>query len=99
MATRTEMVFQAARYMYHGILGPQVSSQLSEADAWKDADEYSKQEYVFLAWRAWQRLTHGVPELGTISVGACRCADNGIIGGPDKLQAKDRHCNTCGGRV
>jgi hypothetical protein len=93
------MVFKAAKHMYHGILGPGIIDKITEDEAWRDADEFTKQEYAHLAWLAWQRLMHGVPELGTISVGACRCEDNGVIGEAKYFENQSSpNCNTCGGR-
>lgn len=101
MPTRTEMVFKAAKTMYAAVAS--IDDRLvggekpTEAELWKDADEYTRQEYTHLAYIAWQSFMDSLQEMNTISVGGCRCADNGLHR-PDKIRDSDRTCNTCGGR-
>lgn len=102
--TRTGMVLKAARAMYQKACEP---LQMTEDEAWHDANESSREVYVQLAFVALSSFTATVRELGHVSVGSCICREE-LHRSPNHVVYSDRdsivvhrgsECQTCGGRT
>lgn len=68
--TRTDMVLKAARAMYHNACQP---TNLTEDDAWHDADETCREIYIAYANQAYVSFGATFRELLSVARGSCLC--------------------------